>query len=298
MKTLVIYNPKAGHGRAGKLLPEIKKLFNENGIDAEFLFTEKKGHGISLVETADLAKYQAVVAAGGDGTLFETLNGLFLNKSDKKPPLGILPIGTGNAFVRDMSLDNGKYKKAIEIIAQGKTKRVDVGRFKSGNQRYYYINIVGLGFVSDVAELAHKLKFLGNLSYSIGVFAKLIPLKTFYAKIEFDGKTIERECIFIEVSNSTYTSNFLIAPNAKIDDGLLDITILNKTTRRRVVYAFPKIFKGEHIKLPEVETFKAEKISIFTEENKVLTPDGEILGTSPFEIECLKQAVEIFWRQG
>ncbi|BBB33263.1 conserved hypothetical protein [Thermotomaculum hydrothermale] len=297
MKALLIFNPKAANGRAIKNLKKIQHLLLKKGIDPHIKLTECRGHGIELVEKEDLKNYDAVLSAGGDGTLFETLNGLFRNKSvEKKPPIGIIPIGTGNAFVRDMNLKTGDFESAIEIISNGKKKQVDVGKFTTGKETYYYLNIVGLGFVSDVNGLAHKLKIFGNISYSVAVFIKLIPLHTYRVKLIIDGKEIERENIFVEVSNSRYTSNFLMAPDAKIDDGYLDITLLNKTTRRRMIAAFPKIFTGEHIKLPEVETFKAKKLEIITEKNKILTPDGEMIGTSPVKIECLNKACEVFWR--
>jgi len=296
LKALLIFNPQAGNGRAKKILGKVEKLLRDKGITPDIKLTEKKGHGTELVKSADISEYDAILTAGGDGTLFETLNGLFLNPNKKKPPLGIIPIGTGNAFVRDMDLRTGEFEKAVEIIAKGKKKKVDVGKFETENKIYHFLNIVGLGFVSDVAELAHKLKIFGNFSYTLAIFAKLISLKSFPAKIEFDGKTIERNCVFIEISNSRYTSNFLMAPNAEVDDGYFDITILNKTSRTKLIKAFPKIFTGEHIHIPEVETFKARNISVITEENKVLTPDGEILGTSPFKIECLHKAIEVFWQ--
>ncbi len=296
MKALLIFNPQAGNGRAKKILGKVTELLESKGITTETKLTERKGHGIEIVKQSDITQYDAVLAAGGDGTLFETLNGIFQNKAESKPAIGIIPIGTGNAFVRDMGLKTGEFQKAIDIIASGKKKKVDVGKFETGECVCYYLNIVGLGFVSDVAELAHKLKFFGNFSYTLAIFAKLISLKSFPVKLELDGKSFERDSIFVEISNSRYTSNFLMAPSAEIDDGYLDITILNKTSRTKLIKAFPKIFTGEHIHIPEVETFKAKKISVITEENKVLTPDGEILGTSPFKIECLHKAVEVFWQ--
>ena len=88
-----------------------------------------------------------------------------------------------------------------------------------------------------------------------------------------------------------------MAPGAAIDDGYLDVTILNRVTRRRLLQAFPKVFTGAHVELPEVETFQAREILIETPGGeKVLTPDGEVLGISPVEITCLEQACEIFWK--
>lgn len=297
MKSLLIYNPKAGHGRAEKLLKTIESLLTKYNIPFEIQFTGYRGHAIELIKNVNLSNFRSIIAAGGDGTLFEVVNGLMNNKSTtEKPPIGIIPIGTGNAFVRDMGLDNKNVEKAIEVIASCNKKKVDVGEIITHGETYYFLNIVGLGFVSDVAKLAHKLKLFGNFSYTLGVFLKMIPLKSYPLTIEIDGNTFKRDNLFVEISNSRYTSNFLMAPKAEIDDGFLDITLLNKTTRRRLLQYFPKIFTGDHIFVEDVETFKAKKISIHTETNKELTPDGEILGMSPVEIQCLHQAIEVFWK--
>ena len=87
-----------------------------------------------------------------------------------------------------------------------------------------------------------------------------------------------------------------MAPDAKNDDGFLDVTLLGKITRRRLLKLFPTVFTGEHVKENEVETFKAKKIKINTDIKKILTPDGELIGSTPVEIECMHQAVEIFWK--
>lgn len=195
-----------------------------------------------------------------------------------------------------MNLKTGDWKTAIDIIEAGRIRPTDVGKFIINGVDYYFLNIIGIGFVADVNKVAQKLKFFGNLSYSIGVIYKLLFLKNYKVTLELDGKKIERENIFIEVSNTRYTSNFLMAPTAETDDGLLDITLLNKMSRRRMLRSFPKIFTGDHVKMDEVETFKARRIIIDTVKPKDLTPDGEMFGKSPLKIECLHKDIKIFWR--
>jgi diacylglycerol kinase (ATP) len=153
-----------------------------------------------------------------------------------------------------------------------------------------------MGFVADVGKTAHKLKVFGNVSYTIGVFYQMAFLKTYKVNIEVDDRSIEADNIFVEISNTRYTSNFLMAPDAEIDDGFLDITLLGKATRRRLIQCFPKIFTGEHIHLEEVEHFKAKKITVNPEIPKVLAPDGELIGITPVEVECLHQDVPVFWK--
>jgi len=296
MKVLLVYNPFAGHGRAQKILPEVEAYFQEKGIEFDLRTTDYHEHGIQIVKDADLSQYDGVVAAGGDGTLFEVINGYYRNETKTKIPIGILPIGTGNAFARDLELHNTHWKDAVDIIALQSPRKVDVGQFISHGETYYFLNILGLGFVADVTEIALKLKVFGNLSYTLGVFQKTIFLNSHKLTITIDGQKYQRDNIFVEISNTRWTANFLMAPSAEIDDGFLDVTLLGKLGRIKLLKSFPKIFTGDHIYLDEIETFKAKEIKIETDVPKVLTPDGELVGITPIEVKCLHHGVEVFWR--
>jgi len=296
LKTIIIYNPQAANGKAKKLLPQIETYLKENDHEYELNLTEFPHHAEEITSKLSFNKYDGIVAAGGDGTLYDVINGYYKNSSTKRIPIGVLPVGTGNAFIRDMELDNTQWKESLDIIYKNNHKKVDVGKFIYDNNDYYFLNILGLGFVSDVGETAHKIKFIGNLSYTIGVLYQLITLNSYKLNIEIDGKPYERDNLFVEVSNTRYTSNFLMAPEAENDDGYLDVTLLGKINRRRLLKLFPTVFTGEHIKENEVETFKAKKIKISTDIEKILTPDGELFGSTPIEIECLHQAVDVFWK--
>ncbi len=296
MRLLLVYNPMAAHRRARKLLPEVEAEFNRYGLAFDLALTDYPEHAVQIVRTADLARYEGIVAAGGDGTLFEVINGYFQNPADAKPPLGVLPIGTGNAFARDLGLDATRWKEAVGVIAGARKRRVDVGRFRTHGRQYYYLNIIGLGFVADVTKTAGKLKILGNIAYTLGVLFHVVRLNPFPIVLEMEDRTIERENLFVEVSNTRYTSNFLIAPQARIDDGLLDVILVNRLSRFRLLKAFPKVFSGEHIHMDEVDVFQVRQVIIRTPEPRVLSPDGELVGITPVEIECLPRAVEVFWR--
>ncbi len=296
MKLLLIFNPNAANGRAKKMLPKLLKRFEEREIEIETQETEAQGHGRTLTAQADFNQFDGVIAAGGDGTLFEVINGYYANPSEKRIPVGVLPTGTGNAFSRDLDLKSSDWEKAIDIIKANNIKKIDVGRFKSVGETYYFLNILGLGFVSDVSDTAKGLKIFGNTAYTLGVLYHIMFLHSHQLTIEIDGEKFERENIFVEISNSRYTgTSFLMAPEAKMDDGLLDITLLNKINRRGLLKIFPTIFDGSHVHQEHVEVFKAKEIKIETDIPKVLTPDGEVLGSTPIEVECLKQDVPFFW---
>lgn len=296
MKILLIFNPNAAIGRAKKMLPKLLKRFDDLGLKIEVKETDHQGHARELVANADFNQFDGLVAAGGDGTLFEVINGYYKNSSSKRIPIGVLPTGTGNAFARELDLTALDWEKAIDVIHSNNIKKIDVGHFISEGQDYYFLNILGLGFVADVTNTAKGLKIFGNTAYTLGVLYQILFLNTHRISIEIDSQKLERENIFVEISNTRYTgTTFLMAPDAKIDDGLFDITLLNKINRRGFLKIFPTIFDGSHVHQEHVEVFKANKIKIETNVPKVLTPDGEVLGSTPIEVECLKQAVPFFW---
>ena len=294
MKLLVVYNPRAGHGRAERMLDGLHAGADALGLSLEIRSTARRGHAVEIVAAAQLERYGGVVACGGDGTLFEVVNGCFRNPAGAAIPVGVVPVGTGNAFARDLGLQTDQVHDALELIAAGKTRRVDVGRCRTQDDEYHYLNILGLGFVSDVTATAVRLKRLGNIAYTLGVLYRTVFLETFPVRLELDGEAIEREAVFIEVSNSRYTADFLMAPAAELDDGLLDVTLLGPISRRRLLRLLPTVYRGEHVQYPEVETFTASRISVVTDTAKALTPDGEIRGAAPAEIECLRQRLSVF----
>jgi diacylglycerol kinase (ATP) len=296
LKLLLIYNPFAGGKRAAKILPEIKSYFNEKNIDVDVLLSEYSWHGIELVKNADLSQYDGVVAAGGDGTMFEIINGYYQNPAKAKPPIGLLPIGTGNAFAKELNLKSFEWKKAIDIIAQNKPKKIDVARLTTEGKTYHFINILGVGFVADVGTTVDYLKNLGELSYLLGVLYQIVFLKSNKMRLEINGEKLERDAIFVEIANTRYTgATFIMAPDAIIDDGYLDVVLANKVSRRRIIKLLPTIFKGEHVLDEKVEVFKVKKIRIETDVPKSLIPDGELFGSTPIEIECLHKDVSFFW---
>jgi len=294
MKLLLVANPCAGHGRAGRLLAEVSDTCRNLGLEVDTRLTERPGHATEIIEAENLAPFDGVIATGGDGTVFEAVNGLFRNPAGPAVPFGVLPMGTGNSFSRDLGLERGQVREALELIAGGATRKVDVGLCHTGNRDLYYLNILGVGFVSDVTATAAKLKLLGNASYTIGVVYRTAFLGTFGLELELDGNIIEREATFLEISNSRFTADFLMAPEAKIDDGLLDVTLLGRISRRRLLRLFPTVFKGEHVQYPEVETFTARSIKMVSDQPKILTPDGELIGTTPADVTCLHHALDVF----
>ena len=294
MRLLLVFNPHAGAGRAARLLPGIRSAL-EGFAALDVLKTGGAGDASRLVAAADLSSYDGLIATGGDGTLFEVLNGLYTHDKAQRIPLGLVPVGTGNAFARDLGLLPGDWEKAVGLIRAAHLRQVDVGCVEAVSETYFFLNIVGAGPPVDAMEIAAKLKFLGNSAYTLAALWRAIKLKSYSLSIEINGKIIKQDSMFLEISNTRYTgTSFLMAPDAVLDDGLLDVTLLGKLSRLRLLRLFPSIYKGHHVRYEEIQTCKAQEIRITAPEGLVLAPDGELRGCTPATITCLPRDLQIF----
>jgi len=295
MKLLLVLNPHAAHGRAREWHEQIRDQMKSSGIEATVMTTEYPGHARELVRDARIELYDGVAAAGGDGTLFESLNGLMAHGPDARPPLGLIPLGTGNAFSRDLGLAPNRWREGIQKIAEGLTRKVDVGLINCGSGAFHFLNIAGVGFVAEAGKASVRLKSIGRMAYSLGTLWQCLRLRSYALQIDVDGKAIRQDSLFMQVSNSRYTgTTFLIAPRARIDDGLLDVVLVSRVSRMRLLRLFPSVYSGRHVEQPEVSVIQARTIEIRAPAGLELMVDGELRGTTPARIECLPLAIEMF----
>lgn len=294
LKLLLVFNPHAAAGRADDLMGPVQQALGRFA-DIDTHRTTGPGDAIPWVANADLSRYDAVLAAGGDGTLFEVLNGLYGNPAEKHPPLGVIPVGTGNAFARDLGLAPGDWERGVELVEAGATRAFDVGEVESASGTFHFLNIVGAGLPVDVMRFTDRLKVLGRSAYTLGTLWKAMQMRCYPLRIELDGRRLERDCLFVEIANTRYTgTSFLIAPGAEPDDGLLDVILVSRLPRRRVLQLFPSIYEGRHVEYEEVETWQAREVRIVADEPLGLAPDGEIRGEMPVTIRCLHRDLAVF----
>jgi diacylglycerol kinase (ATP) len=295
LKLLIIFNPKAAYGRSVGKLTEIRKSFENRGFDTQIESTSYPDHARELVQDTDLSGFDGLVAAGGDGTLFEVLNGLYAHSKSSRIPLGLLPLGTGNAFSRELKTEATTWSDAIDILQRRKTRQIDVGWVKSADKSFYFLNVLHMGFSIDAGLSAQKLKFLGNAAYTLATLWQVLKLKSYPLEMEIDGRPVHSDNVFTTISNTRYTgSHFLIAPEAVIDDGRLDVIILRKLKRFRLLKLFPTIYDGRHIEYEEVSNLKATRIELRSPKGMLLGPDGEFCGHTPAEIRCLHRDLTVF----
>ena len=283
MKLCMIVNPHAGKKRGNEIASQVASLLQDGGVETERLISEHPGGTRELAETIDPSQWDGVLAVGGDGTLFDVVNGLLDGADSISIPIGQVPVGTGNSFLRDVEIASAE--DIVSRILEGRLRNIDLGHFTSDAGTFYFANLLGAGFVSNVAHRAGKYKALGSLSYLLGVVEEVIGLKSTPIHIDIDGTRFERDAIFVEVCNSRYTGgSMMMAPSARIDDGLLDVVILNRVTRRRLLRLLPTIFSGTHVDAPEVEVFRGRDIHVESDMPLALTPDGETFGHTPINV--------------
>ncbi|MCF6335595.1 MAG: diacylglycerol kinase family lipid kinase [Spirochaetales bacterium] len=293
MKLCLIVNPHAGKKQGLAAAEKASELFKSKNIKFDIKISKKPGDSIKLAEGLKIEDYNGIIAVGGDGTLFEVINGLLKNRNSISLPIGQIPVGTGNSFIKDLGIVSPD--QAMKVIMAGNTRDIDLGYFTGTSGNFYFANLLGTGFVSNVAYRAGKYKKLGSLSYIFGVLEEVAVLKSVKIELKIDGKDYTRNAVFTEICNSQYTGgDMLMAPGARINDGVLDIVILNKVSRIKLLSLFPKIFKGTHILDPAVEVLHGKKISLKSITPLALTPDGETFGNTPIEVSICPKKIKMF----
>jgi diacylglycerol kinase (ATP) len=302
---LIIYNPTAGQGAAAERIPETEALFKAKGIDYELRLTGGVGHAIELAREAGKAGYYAVIAAGGDGTVNEVVNGLMLasERGEEIPLMGVLTVGRGNDFSYGADVP-GDLASCVEVIAAGLSRPMDVGRISGGDYPggRFFANGIGVGFDTIVGLEAAKLKhFHGFMAYVVGALKTLMifpdaPL----LRIERDDGVIEAETQQLSIMNGKRMGGtFFMAPKSKNHDGLFDYCMAGRLTRLQMVGLILRYTKGTQEGHPKISTGRSSRYAISSATGGlVIHADGETIctnGTSVL-VECLPSRIRILCR--
>ncbi len=291
-----IINPAAGGGRCGKQAPAALDRLRSQGVPLESVETQRAGHASSLCREAYQAGFRRFLAVGGDGTSFEIVNGLFPRPDESEPVyLGFLPLGTGNSFLRDFShrgLDH-----AVEALVAQRSRACDVLCLTHGEGMVHYINLLSIGFTAEAGELTNRrFKRWGELGYLMAILLSWLRLRypTFPFRLEESGETVRQPCIYLTFSNSRFTGGkLMIAPQANIADGLIEITGVGSIGRWEFVKTFPKIFSGNHMSHPLIWRAPARRVEFDLPGPMAVMIDGEVICCQPKTIEVLPGALQV-----
>lgn len=296
MKTLLVVNPAAGHGRGKKSFERLEGRLLAAVPGLEVRFSEYAGHAVEIGREASAlapaSAYDRVLCLGGDGTPYEVLNGLYAEgRPARVPEIGQIPAGTGNSFIRDFGIETAD--QALDAILAGRSRKVDLVEFEEQERGQtvlrHSLNIIGVGLIADILRLTNeRLKFMGSAGYSAAVLARLVGGLSNRIAIEADGRRLDAENSALVVSNSKFTGGkMMIAPLADASDGLADLVLFNNVNRREIVSIFSGVFSGKHRDHPKVHMRQAAAITVESDPPLRLMADGELLGWTPLRIKVL-----------
>lgn len=289
MKCCVVLNPQAG--TVGDVAT-IKRALQRLG-DVSFRLTQQPGDAQKLAYEAVEDGCELVIAAGGDGTVNEVVNGLARDFSAAQ--LGIIPLGTGNDFVRSINVPTD-LEAAMQIVQAGRAQKLDVVRVISDDTRYF-INVSAGGFSGMVDEkLTSEMKrSWGPLAYLRSAAEALPNLTDYHTYIAFDDDAAtEIKTYNIVIANARYVAGGIpIAPQAQIDDGQVDVLIIPVTSMPKLALLAPQILLGQHLDSDLLIVRRARKISVDSTPRMWFNADGELVGNEPSTFEVLPQALEV-----
>lgn len=303
-KWMVIANPKAGKNKVLEEWSQIDKALISAGIEFDAVFSKSKYHSIELSVKAVREGYRHLIAVGGDGTIHEVVNGIFFQK--EVPPheitLGVIPAGSGNDWVRMYNIP-ADYTTCAQIIASGHTKRQDICRvdvFESMvPQTRYLMNGCGIGLDAAICRECNSMKERGKEGKFIYVQAaarSFFKMRSSMFRIEVDGKLyFQGKALSVALANGVYSGGGMIqAPDAVMDDGLVNVTVIGNMTKPEILVRFKELFTGRIYDIPDIShtTGKHVKIDILDGEQPIEV-DGEVIGTNPLELTVLPKALNV-----
>jgi diacylglycerol kinase (ATP) len=298
----IILNPIAGNGNGLKASPQIEKLLNQNNLSFDLVHTERVGHGIELTRQAVKDGWNAIIAAGGDGTVNEVINGLMLCKQEglTVPPLGVLCVGRGNDFAGSMGIP-ADLEIGVGALLDDHRRTIDIGKVTGGiyPEGRYFGNCVGIGFDAITTIEVHKLPRWGGFLAFLAAVLKTVFLynKAPLATTVYDENTLTQRSLLISIMNGRRLGGgFYMAPNSMPDDGLFDLCIAEQMSSFEVIKMIPHFTRGDQATQPAIKTGQAAHITITAVDGPLpAQTDGEIIcvdGTH-LEIEVLPGQLEI-----
>lgn len=285
----VILNPAAGRGRGAQIKSQLGAALTQAGLPFELFESQARGHAIELARQARAAGSTTVVAAGGDGTVSEVLNGLVQATAPDAPVgrLAIVPIGSANDF-SEMAGCPRPVSAVVRAIAAGTTRYIDLGgvtiQTESGEIARYFGNNVGIGFEAQVTLESYRIRWLrGTLLYGLAALRALRSCPTPLIQTRWQDEhgawqAVEQPTLLISIGNSRRTGGgFYLTPDAKMDDGLLDVGIAAVRSRLHILSLLPRALVGKHTTDPAVKMVRCTRLEVASTEPVPLHVDGEVL---------------------
>ncbi len=290
-KFTIILNPHADQGRTGQKQSKLEDILHTAGLDYDLVVTDGPNHAIALAKAA-IDAGRIPVAAGGDGTISEVVNGVMSADGSKR--IGILPLGTANDLIDMLDIPRD-LDTAVKVLRQGQTRKIDLGYV---NGRYFDNNsAVGLEPQVNLMNIAMPAFLKGDIRYIVATIVTILRKPAWQAEIIWDDGHYEGSLILASIGNTKRTGGaFFMTPNAEPDDGLLDFVFGPALPRLELIKLMIKVMKGTHLEDPRVHYHRTKTLTIRTTPGTPAHADGEIIETEAREVvwEVMPGAIEVF----
>ena len=289
MRILLLENPRSGTASRRKRASELESRLMAEGARVTVESPDSPEAMRERASRAGLGEHDVLMVAGGDGTLHSVVNGLVRVARGDRPLLAVVPLGRGNDFAFEIGIRS--VKDSLAALTAGSRRLVDLGRTQGG----VFLGIAGAGFDAKAARRAQDTPILsGSLLYSYAVVRTVLDFRPLAARVRYEGGAYEGAITFAAVGNtSRYGGGMRIAPEASIDDGLLDLCLVRAISRTTLLRMFPTVFSGRHLSHPSVSYVRTPWVEIETEESSEVFADGEFLQRTPVRIEVLPRELEV-----
>ncbi|WP_072802038.1 diacylglycerol kinase [Rhodococcoides yunnanense] len=282
----VLTNPTAGSGRAPSIAAAATERMRERGLEVNSIESRTPGEALDATKRVVGSGTGTLVVVGGDGMVNLALQAVATTAT----ALAVVPAGTGNDLARALGVPLDSPVAAADIVVDDRRRTMDLGR--ADNR--WFATVLSSGFDSLVTERANRLRWpRGPLRYNLAMLLELARLHPITYSIELDDRTLELDATLVTVGNGrTYGGGMAICPTARVDDGLLDVTVVRACSRTRLVRLSPTLYKGTHVLLPEVDTYRSRRVTL-SAPGVAAYADGERFRVLPVHLEAVPRAVNV-----
>ncbi|HET9671317.1 MAG TPA: diacylglycerol kinase family protein [Actinomycetota bacterium] len=287
---VVVANPTAGHGKSGRLIGQVTTALHALRVPHEIRVSESGPDLQRLAREAAEGGASIVAALGGDGTVSLAANGIVGTGA----ALAALPSGTGDDFAK--AIGAGKLRHAIELLANPKMADLDVIEVTTGAERRIFVNIASAGFDSEVNETANgmRVRIGATGTYVVALVKTLSRFSPAAFSIDIDGQRLEVDGMLVEIGNGRWTGGGMkVLPDALLNDGVLDVCVVEALSKLAFLRAFPRVFIGSHVSHPKVRIVSGTRVQVEANRRIQVYADGERVGPLPAIFQVLPAALPV-----
>ncbi|HET7693328.1 MAG TPA: diacylglycerol kinase family protein [Gemmatimonadota bacterium] len=284
---VIIANPRAGHGKGAGNVERLRGAIRRRDLDGRVVVTDSPGHATELARALVESGERRIAAMGGDGTIGEVANALVGTEVE----LALISMGTGNDIARSLGLPLNDLPASLILAFEGVARPVDIGRERDRA----FLSVLGLGFPAVVAAEANSFTWLkGPPAFFAAVYKAVHRLRAVPLLIEMDDLTLDMDCAAVMIQNTPYTGGgLLMAPGARMDDGLLDVVVVDDIGKKNLMINFPKVYSGRHLRHPSFQLHRTTRVRIESQERLPKMFDGDLCGWTPVEAEVDRGALRV-----